>query len=205
MSPTQGWKNFDNSPSIKLKRVLPLARILLSIGIITTDQLRFVIFCCDSNIEWANAAKRIPVPTGSADVVYASHMLEHLTWGEVESFLAESKRVLCAGGTIRLAVPNIRFHIENYLSHEDADVFVRGTGLGRLEENGILKSAYKLMVGDRGHKWMYDGPSLCRLLERQGFVDAVILGAGETTLPEPGELNLRERVPESVFVEAKKL
>jgi hypothetical protein len=51
---------------------------------------------------------------------------------------------------------------------------------------------------------MYDGPSLCRLLEQQGFRDVRVWPAGETGIPIPGDLNLRERSPESVFVEARK-
>ena len=49
---------------------------------------------------------------------------------------------------------------------------------------------------------MYDAPSLIRLLERHGFREAMTLPTGETTITDPGELNLREREEESLYVEA---
>jgi hypothetical protein len=60
-----------------------------------------------------------------------------------------------------------------------------------------------LVAGFRDHGWMYDGPSLCRLLQTAGFVDVGEVSAGHTMISDPGELNLREREDESVFVEAR--
>jgi hypothetical protein len=51
---------------------------------------------------------------------------------------------------------------------------------------------------------MYDGESLCRLLSELGFVDAKVAEPGTTIIPNPAPLNLCERCPESVFVEARK-
>jgi len=51
---------------------------------------------------------------------------------------------------------------------------------------------------------MYDGNSLSKLLEKNGFAEADVLPPGETIIPEPGALDLEERSSESVYVEAKK-
>lgn len=51
---------------------------------------------------------------------------------------------------------------------------------------------------------MYDEASLCSLLERAGFHNALALKAGETMIPDPGALDLRERPEESIYVEAVK-
>ena len=56
----------------------------------------------------------------------------------------------------------------------------------------------------RNHRWMYDGSSLARLVTEAGFRDAKVLAAGETTIPDPGALNLRERERESCYVETRK-
>jgi hypothetical protein len=61
-----------------------------------------------------------------------------------------------------------------------------------------------LILAVRSDRWMYDAASLMRLLERHGFRDAKELPPGETTIPDPGALNLREREEESVYVEAKR-
>jgi predicted SAM-dependent methyltransferase len=182
--------------------MVPVARFLAVLGLLNKNQMEYVEFSRDNDIGWANAVKRIPVSDASLDVVYSSHMVEHLDTHQVRLFLSEAKRVLRSGGTLRLVVPDVRFYVDRYIASGDADEFVRGTGLGRSLVPGLFMKILGLMVGDRGHKWMYDGPSLCRLLEREGFVRAVSLPAGATTLSDPGELNLSEREPESVFVEA---
>jgi hypothetical protein len=49
---------------------------------------------------------------------------------------------------------------------------------------------------------MYDGGSLSRLIRETGFADVAVLPAGATRIVEPGQLDLRERAAESVYVEA---
>jgi len=51
---------------------------------------------------------------------------------------------------------------------------------------------------------MYDGNSLCRLLQRNGFSETEVVPVGKTTIPEPESLDLKERSSESVYVEARK-
>ena len=41
---------------------------------------------------------------GSADVLYSSHMIEHLNQTEMRLFLKEARRCLVSGGIIRLVV-----------------------------------------------------------------------------------------------------
>ena len=59
-------------------------------------------------------------------------------------------------------------------------------------------------MGARNHAWMYDGKSLTKLLEKHGFREVTLLPAGQTTIPDPGELDLREREEETVYIEARK-
>ena len=61
-----------------------------------------------------------------------------------------------------------------------------------------------LLVGTRHHQWMYDGRSLLRLLESEGFASATVLEPGESRIEDPQDLNLRERSSESVYLEAIK-
>ena len=58
------------------------------------------------------------------------------------------------------------------------------------------------LIGPRHHQWMYDGRSLCRLLEQNGFSHAASTPAGATRIAVPGKLDLREREEESIYVEA---
>lgn len=53
-----------------------------------------------------DASKKLPFPVGSFDIVYASHVLEHTAWYELEATLAEWTRVLKPGGFIEIWIPD---------------------------------------------------------------------------------------------------
>ena len=112
--------------------------------------------------------------------------------------------MLTHNGYIRLAVPCLRFLVNDYLQSMDADRFMNATGLSRRSAATFLQRIRFLLVGDRNHKHMYDGASLCKLLVSAGFKDTKIMPEGETMIPEPGALNLSERSPSTVYVEAVK-
>jgi ubiquinone/menaquinone biosynthesis C-methylase UbiE len=154
------------------------------------------------DIRYANAIKSIPHRDGSVEVVYTCHMLEHLDRREARRFLTEVRRVLTAGGIIRVAVPDLRFHVENYLDQGDADRFVEDLFMATPRTTGLIAKIRYLLVGERHHLWMYDGQSLCRLLAEVGFRNPLVVPSGTTTIPNPGRLDLAERSPESLFVEA---
>ena len=201
-SPTPGWKNIDNSPSLRLAKIPVLPQMLTSVGLISKRQASFIDFCREHSIETGNATKGLPLKSGSVEVIYASHMFEHLDRQEADMFLNEARRILCSGGIIRLAVPDIRMRAERYMTSGDADAFIASTNMTRARPRTLAAKLGILAVGTRQHQWMYDGASLARLLESRGFVKARALKAGETMIADPGELNLREREDESVYVEA---
>jgi SAM-dependent methyltransferase len=204
-SPTAGWKNYDNSWSVRLARRPVLALLLGKLGMLKEGEKLFIADAKRLGVRWADVTRKIPEPDGSVEVLYSSHMVEHLDRAQAARFLNEARRVLAPGGIIRLAVPDILFHVENYLRHKDADKFVEDTRLSRESPEGsktLWKKLRYLAVGDRHHQWMYDGESLCRLLSSAGFKDPRVMEPGTTRIQEPGPLDLLERVPESVFVEA---
>lgn len=205
-SPTHGWLNFDGSPSVRLANQPLLTRFLDSLRFLTDDNKRFIAFCRGSDIRWANATRSLPVQTGSADVLYSSHMLEHLDTVEAMKFLIEARRVLKHEGIIRLAVPDLRRMIADYETDGDADRLVSRTQLAHTRPQTLLQKLRWLFVADRSHhRWMYDANSLTLLLTRAGFGRVVVQPAGGTMIPNPGDLNLREREDESIYVEAQRL
>lgn len=193
-SPTEGWTNFDNSLTVRLAAI-PVARWLLRPS-------SFRALAISGAVRFANA-DRLPLEDASVEVVYSSHMIEHLDRGEARAFLAECRRVLLPGGILRLAVPDLRLIVDGYLTVGDADEMIARTILGRTRPTGLRGKARALVVGDREHHWMYDGPSLVRLVTAAGFDSAVIVPAGETTIPDAGPLDLKERADESVYVESR--
>ena len=138
-------------------------------GFLSKHQQDFISCAGKSNIKWADATRHIPEKDTSVGVVYSSHMIEHLEREDALKFLKESRRILKSGGVIRLAVPDIRHYAVNYLKSGDADRFVDDTRLTRKKPKTIIEKIKYLVTGDRGHKWMYDGRSLCKLLSTAGF------------------------------------
>jgi predicted SAM-dependent methyltransferase len=62
-----------------------------------------------------NLLKGIPFPDNSFDVVYHSHILEHFSKIDGERLLSECYRVLKQKGTLRIAVPDLKKIVEEYI------------------------------------------------------------------------------------------
>lgn len=188
--PTQGWVNLDNSPSVRLRR--------LPVGPLIGGNRRAVWEAARANDVKYGRATRLPLRDASAEVVFSSHMLEHLSRRDARAFLRECLRVLAPGGIVRLAVPDLGRLVSEYQEDRDAD---------RLVERLMLaddRAGTGRLIRFIGHRWMYDGASLSRLLTAVGFRDPVVLEPGETTLTDPGPLDLYERAEDSVYVEARR-
>lgn len=201
-TPTKGWRNFDNSLSLRLSKLPVVPTVLLKVGLLAGTQYEFIQFARANTIEYGDATKGLPLSSGSVDVIYSSHMLEHLDREEATVFLKEARRILRSGGIIRLAVPDIRRHVQQYIDTNDADSFVAATYLTVPPPRTISQRIRLLAVGTRHHQWMYDGASLSRFLQAEGFTEPVVQRAGESQIDNPQGLDLHERSDESVYVEA---
>ena len=79
--------------------------------------------------------------------IYSRHMLEHLTFKEVDATLKDWHKCLEVGGGIHLVVPFLDFHIEQWNKAEWNEPHTVKSGLTRLgawpgygwQENVILK------------------------------------------------------------------
>lgn len=203
-SPTPGWENFDNSWTVRLSSIPFAVQVLRALGCMNNSQVRFATAARQRGIRWADAVKGLPVSDNTADVVYSSHMLEHLDRDtEVPAFLDEARRILVAGGVIRLVVPDLRRRARRYIQAGDADEFIESTRLACSRHSSLVQRMKFLALGHRHHLWMYDGPSLCQLLEAHGFQNVRTVPPGESRIQKPGPLNLTERADESVYVEAE--
>lgn len=203
-TPTKGWLNYDNSFSLRLSKFPALVNILARIGLINQSQNAFIQFSRIHSIEYGDATKGLPLDDNSVDVLYSSHMLEHLDRHEASKFLNEAIRVLCSGGIIRLVLPDLQKMAQKYIETGDADAFVSSTHLTQPRPRTLAQRIRILLVGTRHHQWMYDGASLTRLLEEHGFKEPTVLQPGETSIENVLNLDLCERKDVSVYVEAKK-
>ena len=59
------------------------------------------------NVDYVyDASKPLPFEDNTFDLIYASHILEHIVWYQTEITLKEWVRILKSGGTLEVWVPN---------------------------------------------------------------------------------------------------
>ncbi|MGA2807292.1 MAG: methyltransferase domain-containing protein [Terracidiphilus sp.] len=145
------------------------------------------------NILVHDLSKGIPFPNDSIDVVYHSHILEHLDRDVAPRFLLEIRRVLKQDGLLRIVVPDLEEAARLYLAHvaaceRDATEAARhDTVIGAMIEQMVRRESghtrlqrplqrflENKVLGDarrRGetHQWMYDRFNLSALLTQLGY------------------------------------
>jgi predicted SAM-dependent methyltransferase len=204
MTPTEGWVNYDNSFAIKLANSSFLYFLAKSLRILSVAQIENVEWNKKHKIYFADATKKIPLRDNSVECLYTSHMLEHISREGVIVFLKEVMRLLEVDGVFRVAVPDLRIAINNYLSEEDADSFMKGIHVEAQPISKLIDKFRLFVTGYRHHQWMYDGKSLSILMKNSGFRNVRVYKKGQTSIKNPKGLNLFERSEESVYVEGKK-
>lgn len=142
-----------------------------------------------------DVARPLPFPDSSVEIVYHSHMLEHIARDQVMRFLREVYRVLRPGGIHRAVVPDLEVLAGRYLKHVGecrldqhewgrheeyvADLIeqcVREVPAGAAALSGWRRRLYLALSGNarsKGevHRWMYDSVTLTEILAAAGFVE----------------------------------
>ncbi len=101
----------------------------------------------------------LPYPDDSADLIYASHVLEHFGRFEMRNLLREWCRVLAPGGILRLAVPDFTACAKIYYEEGLKDGLSGLIGL----ICGGQRNEYDF------HKMIFDEPFLTGELFASGF------------------------------------
>lgn len=149
----------------------------------------------------------VPASDNSLDLVYHSHMLEHLSYEEGIRFIRDCYRALRPGGVMRVLVPDLEVWINAYLRN-DVFFFEQYRRYGGIDPDIYVTKAavFMGMLHNHEHKCGYDFESLKWLLEHIGFTEI------RKTLYADGEVeNLTEiepliplRIMESLCIECKK-
>lgn len=186
------------------------------------------------NIMVHNLARGLPFASDSIDVVYQSHLLEHLDKDIAKVFLLEVKRVLKPGGIQRIVVPDLEKTCRAYTSHisiceNDTDEAskhdsyvaamieqsVRREAHGTSQQKPLRRLLEKVILGDarrRGetHQWMYDRINLGALLISLGFRNPHLQSYNTSLIPNWNQYGLdlckldKEYKPDSLYIEAQK-
>jgi SAM-dependent methyltransferase len=157
-----GWLHFDSSLAMRLQK-LPLIGAFMPVG----EFGRF-----PANAHYGDIIRGLPIPDNSVDLLYCSHVLEHLTLEEFRLALRNCYRHLRPGGIFRLVVPDLEIMAQEYVKSTSPDAaiaFMQLTWLGRETQSRSLMGFLKDWLSRGQHLWMWDYKSLARELEAVGF------------------------------------
>jgi len=190
------WINVDGSWNARLAKLPRLRRTLSLLHILPANK---------AEIPWSpdifvhDVRKPLPFPDGSADAVYASHVLEHLYREQGQQLIREAFRVLASGGIVRIVVPDLRAIVHEYLGERPFGEHSAGEKApppGDLlnerllmrwpspSKHNFLLRIYEAWQDFHSHKWMYDEQSLGNLLGSTGFVEILRRNYAESLIPD---------------------
>gem|GEM_PF-894112 len=200
------WINTDCSINAQLQRIA-LLRWLLVKCLGKTEYAK-------SNVRFMNLNRAWPFQTASVDVVYGSHVFEHLNRTAARLFLEESRRVLRQDGVIRLAVPDLHALCENYIKNfqtGDSSAANKLLTVVNMHQDGAYGNKHSLVERwlhawqgyPHQHKYMYDQLSLAILLEEVGFrrISAKCYADSEL-IPEIREVEATAEGVAAIYLEA---
>jgi SAM-dependent methyltransferase len=203
--------NIDWSMYLRLKRN-PILRAVAPV-LIGGERLRRFKSLPD-NVLVHNLANGLPFDSDSVDVVYHSHLLEHLDRDVAKAFLSEARRVLRPGGIHRIVVPDFESASKAYLSHlslcevnpseaEKHDDYiaalisqcVRREAYGTSQQRQLRRAVENVVLGDarrRGetHQWMYDRVTLTAILLSLGYRRAEVQSYTSSLIPNWNDFGL---------------
>lgn len=203
----KGWVNTDSSLNSWIQN-LPLFD---KIG----DKLLSSV-SYDSKANYMDLRNHWKFANNSVDVVYGSHVFEHLDSVTGKLFLNEAYRVLKPGGIIRLVVPDLHQLTQIYLDRsKSGDVSATSDFLYwmNLSKDNTYPRDRSLVVKiinlwqdyPHQHKCMYDFASLSKLLVEHKYLDLLPASyAHSKYIPEIEQVEYSSEGVVSIYLEAKK-
>jgi hypothetical protein len=189
----EGWLNFDASPTLRFERLLIIGRLYNKNG------ARF-----PPNARYGNIVQGLPVPPGSVDKLYASHVLEHLAHDDAIKAIDNSFSMLKPGGVFRLIVPDLRARSLRYVQRGDAEAssqFLDTTMLGQRHRPSGLMGILSTLFGGSEHLWMWDEAAMKMDLNNAGFTAIRRCSFGDSNDPAFALVEIRDRFIDGEIVE----
>jgi len=198
MCAPETWQNFDAGPAFWLQSRLPfLTPLLVKRGFPPYPK----------NIEYGDVIKGLPVPPQSADAVYCSHVLEHMTLDEFRLAIRNVFTYLRPGGTFRLVLPDLEQLIRVYVNDPTPGAssrFMQDSFLGEPTMTRGLKSMPAALFGRARHLWMWDYKGIAEQLAAAGFTDIRRAQMGDSPDPHFKDVESESRWTDCLGVDCKR-
>ncbi len=117
-----------------------------------------------------NVKQGLPFSTCSVDLIYSSHMWEHLTYTEGLQLLKECRRVLKPDGAIRIIVPSASILLDMHAQHKLSEFDEINDDSAKATTS--IQKLHHLLYGN--HLSIYDGLTMAEYLREAGFTPHVM-------------------------------
>ncbi|MGK7896151.1 MAG: methyltransferase domain-containing protein [Xenococcus sp. (in: cyanobacteria)] len=162
------WKNIDFSPSLKISKIPLIGQSLVSL-------IGGPNWSC--NVECQDIVKGLPIKANSCDLIYASHVLEHLSLYDFHKAMENIATYLKPGGIFRTIVPDLEQYINAYIQKQKdsqlvsqaAPNFIKAIGMGEQQHRNSITQRLKTAFANNRHQWMWDEVSLAEAFQEHGF------------------------------------
>jgi len=123
-----------------------------------------------ADIEW-NLLNPIPLSKDTVDVIYSSHLLEHLSYKEMVSVLNDWLRILKPNGKLMVCVPDASHYLKAYSNSESIQDFIPNFYKPAFNYHSPIDYLNYIAYMDGAHKHLFDQQNLHLILKSVGFVN----------------------------------
>jgi hypothetical protein len=197
------WLNVDASFYVRLSKIPVVGLAILS----ALKAPQFPPSVCHGDL-----VKGLNLPPESCQLIFASHVLEHLSLEDFERALSNLYIYLKSDGILRIIVPDLAWYAKKYIqslsepekSSQAATEFMDISFLGYRASRRTLYHRLQEILSNSRHQWMWDEPSLRTALEKQGFKDIKRCKYQDWSDPRFQLVEKKNRHYQSICVEATK-
>lgn len=111
----------------------------------------------------------LPFPDNSVSQMYASHVLEHFSYGELMRLLLECYRTLKPGAIFKIEVPNARIFLDAYIKPDEFDVNTYCLEKRYLHFHSRIDYVNYIAYMGKNHHMMFDEENFPKILSATGF------------------------------------
>lgn len=190
------WTNFDVSPSLRLRRIPLLGRVLGRAGPTWPD-----------SVKYGDIVRGLPVPPASCTGIYCSHVLEHLAYDDAATALRNTLSYLRPGARFRFVLPDIEQLARTYFNSPAPDAaiqFMDASYLGQRTRGRGLRAFLRDWLGNSRHLWMWDYKAMAKQLADAGFVDIRRASFGDCADDRYRDVEDEERWRDCLGVECRR-
>lgn len=203
LSKGPSWISFDSSPTLIISKIPLLGRLFMKLikGPDWPTDTRF-----------GDVVRGLPMQNNSCDLIFCSHMLEHLSLSDYKTALRNIFSYLSQDGVFRFIVPDLEAYARRYVERINMSDCLNTASLDFIKQShlgcensrvGFMRRLREAFANSR-HQWLWDKFSLTNVLNEYGFRDIRFCRFGEwadARFSEVEELRCHE---DSICIECRK-